>query len=83
VTVLALDALVRRTPVRPDVVCVAFHAGVAPLVLDWELLPFLDVGLPIEVVGKAIPVNPEVIRDQEHSQYENQSYQTDGYPQRM
>jgi len=83
VAVLALDALVRTTPVGLEVVLVALGARVLALVLDGKLFPLLHVSLTIEIVGEAVAMNAEIIRHQEEPGDKDQTYETDCHPQRV
>jgi hypothetical protein len=55
---------------------VTFDAGIAALVTDREFPPFLDVGLPMEVVGETVAVDAEVIGYDKRPRNKNQSYET-------
>jgi hypothetical protein len=80
VTVLALDPLVRRPAVTANIVLVTLRAGIPPLVLDREFLPFVDIRQSVVVVRKAVAVDTEIVRYHKLSCQKNQSDKTDGDP---
>jgi hypothetical protein len=64
-TIFALDTFVRTATIGSDIVFVALGAGLLALVLDGEVLPLLNIAKPIVVVGKAIAMNTEILRNEE------------------
>ena len=81
VAVLALDVAVRRPPHRPDVIAMAFGTRIPALVFHGKCLPFLDVTLAIEVVGKTVAVYAEVVRNEQLPANEYRHEQCNRQPQ--
>jgi hypothetical protein len=80
VTVLALDRGVRRCIQHLDLFFVTLDAALAALVLDGKILPFLLVAQSMEVVGKTVAVDPEIVGYEELAGHKNCYHQSDGQP---
>jgi hypothetical protein len=66
--------------VSADIVLVTLLTGVPTLVLDRKGLPLIDIRQSMVVVGKALAVNAEIIRNQKHASQEDQPDEPNGNP---
>lgn len=80
-TVLALDGCMWRCIQGGDVFVMTFNAGLATLVLDGKLFPFLDVTQAMVVVGKAGTMDTEVVGNEYRTSEKNSNNDTYSQPQ--
>ena len=65
-----------------ELLLMTFRAALTTLIFGWKVLPLLDIPEPVEIVGKAVAVDPEVFRHKEVSGNQNRGHYGDGQPQR-